>query len=178
MTDPVPVRIRVLGMGNVLMGDDGLGPAVIHALKIGWDWPSDVELVDVGTPGLNLTPFLAGVPYVLLVDVAEHDGAIGEVRTFSQQEVLHLPAPQRVSPHDPGLREALLALEFAGEGPQEFRLVAARPEKVGTGPGLSEKAQAAIPETSRAVIASLAAWGALPKERDAVDFTQPWWLKE
>ena len=177
MTETQPTRIRVLGMGNVLMGDDGFGPAVIHTLERGWEWPADVEVLDVGTPGLNLTPFLTGSPYILLVDVAEHDGAVGDVRMFSRPEVLRLPAPQRVNPHDPGLCEALMALEFAEQGPRDFRLVAARPERVERGPGLSEKIQLAIAGATQEVLAVLAEWGAHPVARAMPSTDPPWWLK-
>jgi hydrogenase maturation protease len=168
-------RIRVLGLGNVLMGDDGFGPSVAHALERGWEQPDDVEVIDVGTPGLNLTPFLSGPERIILLDVAEHDGPVGEVRLFSREDVLRMPVPQRVSPHDPGLREALLALDFAGQGPRDFRLVAARPQHVGTGPGLSPCLQAAVPAAIEAVLALLAQWNASPRRRTQPAGDGPWW---
>lgn len=168
--------IRVLGMGNVLMGDDGFGPAVIAALESSWKWPVEVELVDVGTPGLNLTPFLGGVDRVLLVDTAEHDGAVGAIRIFSRADVMRLPPGQRVSPHDPGLEAALFALDFAGGGPADFRLVAVRPECITTGPGLSARVRAAIPEATRAVLDVLAEWDLHPQSLATPAVETPWWL--
>ncbi len=175
MSQPGTTSIRVLGLGNVLMGDDGFGPSVIDALERGWELPPEVELVDVGTPGLNLTPFLTGAPRIVLVDLVKHGGAPGAVRAFAHQEVLSAPPPQRVSPHDPGLREALLALDFAGEGPLDFRLVGAQPERVATGPGLTPRLAGAVGEAVEAVVAILAGWGARPCRRATPLPGAPWW---
>ena len=49
--------VRVLGLGNVLMGDDALGPWVVHHLVSTYDFPPEVAVVDVGTPGLDLVPY-------------------------------------------------------------------------------------------------------------------------
>ena len=60
--------VRVLGLGNVLMGDDALGPWVIHFLVETYAFPPEVEVVDVGTPGLDLVPYVAGPCGIILVD--------------------------------------------------------------------------------------------------------------
>ncbi len=49
-------RIAVIGLGNVLMGDDAFGPYVAHLLDGWYEWPDDVQVVEVGTQGLDLTP--------------------------------------------------------------------------------------------------------------------------
>ena len=86
------MHIRVLGLGNVLMGDDGFGPAVIHALGSEWELP-DVEVHDVGTPGLDLVPFLSGAECVVLVDTVRADGPPGHVRRYDLPAILsHAPA--------------------------------------------------------------------------------------
>ena len=54
--------IRVLGLGNVLMSDDGFGPYVARVLEAFYEFPDDVEVIDVGTPGLDLTPYLGALP--------------------------------------------------------------------------------------------------------------------
>ena len=52
------VRIAVVGLGNVLMGDDGFGPYVAHLLEAWYEWPDDVQVVELGTQGLDLTPYV------------------------------------------------------------------------------------------------------------------------
>jgi len=85
--------VHVIGLGNVLMGDDALGPWVIHHLSANYELPDDVQLLDAGTPGLDLTPYLSGVPVVILVDTVRSDGAPGELRLYRKESLLKL-APQ------------------------------------------------------------------------------------
>ena len=53
------MRVRVVGLGNVLMQDDGVGPHVARVLEAGWTVPENVRVLDLGTPGLDLVPHLA-----------------------------------------------------------------------------------------------------------------------
>ena len=64
---------NVLGLGNVLMGDDGFGPAVVRAFENAYAVGPDVLVVDVGTPGLDLTPWLADVDRVIIVDTVKSE---------------------------------------------------------------------------------------------------------
>src|SRR5512138_763879 len=95
--------VRVLGLGNVLMGDDAFGPWVIEELLARWEIPGAVSVVDVGTPGLDLTPYLGGADAVVLVDTVKADGPPGRIHVYEKRELLRLPAAPRLSPHDPGL---------------------------------------------------------------------------
>lgn len=104
--------ICVLGLGNVLMGDDGFGPAVVRAFEETYDAGPEVCVVDIGTPGLDLTPWLADVEHLIVVDTVASDLAPGTLRLYDKNDVLRHASAARVGPHDPGLKEALGALEF------------------------------------------------------------------
>ena len=67
MTDS-PSPIRILGIGNVLMGDDGLGPYAIEIFRSRYDLPDHVELVDGGTPGLDFLPYISHARSVMVLD--------------------------------------------------------------------------------------------------------------
>jgi hydrogenase maturation protease len=95
--------IRVLGLGNVLMSDDGFGPFVIRVLEANYDCPAGVEFVDVGTPGLDLTPFLLGADAVIFVDTVTSHGVPGEIRLYDRQAILRVPPQTRTGGHDPAL---------------------------------------------------------------------------
>ena len=108
------MSVAVLGLGNVLMGDDALGPYTVRVFEAQYEVPEGVEVRDLGTPGLDLTPHLADLTRLILVDTVRSDGDPGDLRLYRLEEVLqHAPGP-RVSPHDPGVKEALLSLRFAG----------------------------------------------------------------
>jgi hydrogenase maturation protease len=169
-------RLLVLGIGNVLTGDDAVGPHVVELLDAGWELPPDVAVVEAGTPGLDLTVFLHGVEAVLVVDAVRAQGAApGEIRRYQREALLARPPVPALSPHEPGLREALLTMEFGGGGPREVRLLGVVPAQVETGAGLSEAVRAAVPRLLEAVLAELASLGALPRKRARPREPDLWW---
>lgn len=171
-------RIRILGLGNVLAGDDGFGPAVALALQACYDWPDDVEVVDVGTPGLDLVPFVSRLEVAVFVDTVRSEGSPGEIRVYDKAQLLRHAPPARVSPHDPGVKETLLALEFAGDAPRDVVVVGAIPGPVRLEPGLSAPLRDAVPAAMEAVVAALRPFGVAPRPRALEAPVVPWWEVE
>jgi hydrogenase maturation protease len=170
-----PRRITVAGLGNVLHGDDAFGPWVIEALAAGFVFPEGVSLADLGTPGLDLTPFVTGLDALVLIDTVLADAAPGTLRLYRRDELLrHAPQP-RLSPHDPGVKEALLIAQFAGTAPRELLLVGAVPDSTAMGVGLSAALRAALPAAVAAVVTELLRLGAAPAARAAPRPPRPWW---
>jgi len=164
----------VLGLGNVLMGDDGLGPAVVHAFEAEYVVPPGVEVVDLGTPGLDLLPWLADVERVILVDTIKSDLPPGTVRVYEKADLLRHAPTARVGPHDPGVKEALLALEFAGRAPQEVVLIGVVPESTALGLELTSAVKAAVPFALEQIASALAKCGS-PARRRTDDVSTPCW---
>jgi hydrogenase maturation protease len=169
--------VRVLGLGNVLMGDDAFGPWVVEELLARWEIPAGVSVVDVGTPGLDLTPYLGGADAVVIADTVHADGPPGRIHTYEKAQLLRLPAVPRLSPHDPGLADALLALTLAGSAPREVVLVGAVPASVAKGIGLSQSLRRAVAPAAAEVARRLAALGlpCFPRAEGAEP--SPWWEK-
>jgi hydrogenase maturation protease len=167
-----------LGLGNVLMGDDALGPWVIEELLAGWEFPEGVGVLDVGTPGLDLTPYLAGADTVLLVDTVKADGPAGAIRVYPRDQLLSRPPQPRTSPHDPGLTEALFALELEGSAPRDVVLVGVIAESVASGIGLSPPVREAVGRAAAEVVERLAGLGLPPRPRVGAAPASPWWEKE
>ena len=171
-------EIAVLGLGNVLMGDDGFGPHVIATLRAGYEFTASVAVEDLGTPGLDLHPHLVGRRAVILVDTVRAEGKPGTLHTYSRDELLsHAPQP-RTSPHDPGVKEALLALEFAGGGPSEVLLIGAIPATVEQGTTLSAPLSAAVPTAVNAVVERLMDLGCPARRRDTPRPPDTWWTED
>jgi hydrogenase maturation protease len=171
----VSVRAAVLGLGNVLMGDDGFGPYLVRVLASEWEFPPEVSLQDLGTPGLDLAPYLAGLDLVVIVDTVAAQGRAGDVRTYTRAELLrHAPGP-RLSPHDPGVKEAVLTAELAGTAPGVLWVVGVVPGKVGTGIGLSAAVQAALPAAMAEVRRLLEEAGLLARRRAEPLPRGIWW---
>ena len=167
--------VRVIGLGNVLMSDDGFGPYVIHALNANYDFPANVAVTDVGTPGLDLTPYLMGADKLIVVDTVRSDGPAGTIRLYRREDILrHAPQP-RLGPHDPGLKETLLALEFNGTGPDEVLLVGVIPGQTLPHPRLTGDVRAAVPSAMREVLDELARLGIRATPRRDPFTGGPWW---
>lgn len=169
------MKARVLGLGNVLMGDDALGPTVAHRLAAGWSFPEGVEVLDLGTPGLDLIPYVTGVEVVVLVDTVKAAAPPGSLRVYGLEDILRHPPGPRLSPHDPGVKEALLTAQVMGEAPREVRLVGVVPERVATGIGLSPALQAALPGVEAAVVAELQQLGLAPHPAAVPAELRLWW---
>jgi hydrogenase maturation protease len=172
-----PGEVRVLGLGNVLMGDDALGPWVIEELLANREFPDGVAVLDVGTPGLDLTPYLADADTILLVDTVKADGPPGAIRIYSREELLSRPPQARVSPHDPGLTEALLALDFVGCAPRDVVLIGVVPGVVAKGIGLTPAVKEAVGQAAAEVVRLLARLGFSPLPRPSAVPASPWWEK-
>jgi len=168
-------RVSVVGLGNVLMGDDAFGPMVIRALEAGYEFPADVAVSDLGTPGLDLIPYFTGLDALVIVDTVSSAGSPGELRLYRRDEILRTPPQPRLSPHDPGLKEALLTAEFAGNGPREVLLVGAIPGEVRTAVGLSGPVRAAVPVAVAEVVRELGRLGVPARAREAPLPLDPWW---
>jgi hydrogenase maturation protease len=165
----MPVLASVLGLGNILMGDDGFGPAVVRAFEETYEVGSDVRLFDLGTPGLDLTPWLADVDRVIIVDTIKVDLPPGSMRFYDKRELMRHVPTARVSPHDPGLSETLRMLEFAGRAPQHVTLVGVVPGRVAMGLEPSDAVRDAVPRAVGAIADALRAAGFPARSRSSFD---------
>jgi hydrogenase maturation protease len=167
--------IRVLGLGNVLMGDDAFGPYVIEALNASYDFPAGVSVIDAGTPGLDLAPFLLGADAIVVIDSVRADGPAGALRVYRRDAILAHAPQQRLGPHDPGFKQTLLTLDFAGSGPRDVTLVGAIPAATAPCARLSAPVREVVPAAVDAVVAELARLGAPATPRLTPAVPAPWW---
>ena len=165
----------VLSLGNVLMSDDGLGPAVLHAFQEQYVVGPDVEVMDLGTPGLDLSPWLADTDRVILIDTVKAPLPPGSLRLYKKSDLLSRVPGVRVSPHDPGVKETLLALEFAGRAPRDIELIGVVPAVTTMGLDLSPAVESAIPAAVGAVVAALERAGVAVGKRPEPFAHAPWW---
>jgi hydrogenase maturation protease len=173
MTETKPVR--VLGVGNVLCSDDGLGPYAIKVLEAEYDFPDGVEVIDVGTPGLDFTPYLADSRLVLVLDTVHGDEPPGSLKLYRDGEIVAKPPPSRMSPHEPGLREALMATEFSDASPDEIVLVGVVPSSTEQGTRLTEAVRQAVPKVVDVVVEELTRIGKAPIRRAEPAEIDIWW---
>ncbi len=135
----------VLGLGNPLMGDDGVGLAALHRLKQGYALSREVELLDGGTWGMNLLPVLEDHRSVVLLDainVGARPGSLVEL----ERAALPRYFQHKLSPHQIDLREVLALMEWRGTMPETLVTLGIQPEQVELGYGLSPAVEATLPD--------------------------------
>ena len=171
----MPARIAVLGLGNVLLSDDGFGPFVVESLRAGYELGDNVTVTDLGTPGLGLPAYLSDVDAVVLVDAVAATGEPGELRVYRRGDIDRVPPKPRVSPHDPALQEALWLVDLSGNGPSEVCLIGVIPERTTLGTTLSEPVRRACEPALAAVIDELGRLGAAVAGRKDASPPTVWW---
>ncbi len=164
-----------MGLGNVLSQDDGLGPFVIETLLAGWEFDENVQVLDLGTPGLQLSPYLEGQDALIVVDTVRSDGEPGDLRLYDRDQLLKHPPAQRTSPHDPGLKETLLSLELHDQSPRRVLVVGVIPGETGYEPRLTDAVRAAVPAAVEAVLAELEELGVPARPRPEPHEPRIWW---
>jgi hydrogenase maturation protease len=169
------MNIRIIGVGNVHMSDDGFGPYVARVLEALYELPEYVQIIDGSTPGLELAPHLVNADAVIFVDTVTSGGRSGELHEFRLTDLLQHPPLARLSPHDPGVAEALLTVAAAGMGPREALIVGVVPEWVATGVQLSAAVRAAIHPVIGLITTELSRLGVRLVPRAVPRPPETWW---
>ena len=148
----------MLGLGNVILTDDGLGVYAVRRLRARNSLGPGVEVVEGGTAGLLLLPWLADSRRAIVVDAVDRGAPPGSLhRLDGATWTSALDA--RMSPHDAGLADLLGAARASGALPDDVVLLGLQPARIGWGTTLSPAVAAALDRLVDAVAAQLAAWG-------------------
>ncbi len=143
----------VLGLGNPLMGDDGLGLRALARLRQEWE-VEGADLVDGGTWGMNLLPLIEDTARLLLLDAIDVGAAPGTLVELERDEIPRLFA-RKLSPHEVDLREVLALAELRGTLPREMAALGLQPRDVELGTELTPEVAAGMAALLDRVIARL-----------------------
>ncbi len=141
----------ILGMGNPLRGDDGVGCCMVEEL-MHLELPHGVHVLDGGAGGLGLLNLMEGWKRVVIVDAAEMGREPGEFVRFTPADVRLASAPDRFSLHHAGLSEVLALANALDRTLPEMVIFGVQPASVGWGEGLSPAVEAALPALIAAVL--------------------------
>jgi hydrogenase maturation protease len=148
----------LLGVGNLLLSDEGVGIHVVRRLQEVAQLPEDVEVVDGGTSGLELMHHLDGVSRLIVVDAIETGQPPGTLARIAGDQVpAHLSL--KISPHEIGLPEMLLAAKLRGLYPDEVVVWGAQPDTCKVGLELSPAVAAQVDVLVEKILRELADWG-------------------
>ena len=154
-------HVLILGLGNPLLGDEGIGVRVVEELK-GLELPDGVTVVEGGTAGLGLIGLMEGYQRVIIVDAADMGHPPGRVVRFTPLEARFKTAEAPLSLHQIGLGEVLALAEALEVAPAELVIIGIQPSRIEGGVGLSPEVEGAIPQIIRIILDELDATGISP----------------
>jgi hydrogenase maturation protease len=157
MSEPVAAAL-VIGLGNPLMGDDGIGLAALDRLRDGWRLPPSVELLDGGTWGLNLMPRIETASQVLFLDAVRAGRPPGTLAELTGPELPRMLG-LKLSPHQIDLREVLALLDLRGTTPPTMACLGLEPASVEMRTALSPAVASRLDALADAAARRLGEWG-------------------
>ena len=150
--------VVVLGLGNLLRRDEGLGVLAVQKLAETLVFDGPVRLIDGGTLGLGLLSELEGAAQLIVLDAVLGDGPPGSAVRLAGDEV-PVFFGKLVSAHDIGLPDILAVMSLRGTGPDEVVVLGLVPGEIELGWGLSQPVEAALDTLVSAARDELARWG-------------------
>lgn len=154
----------MLGIGNLLLRDEGVGVHAARALRERYVFPPGVKIIDGGTMGLDLLPFIEGYDHLLIVDAVDFRAEPGAIQVIEDGDIRKF-LDIKFSMHQVGLPDMLFAASLAGMAPPRICLVGIQPHIIDTGLELSDALKERFGDLMDAVMEKLASWGLEVKER-------------
>ena len=150
----------VLGLGNLVHADDGVGVHAIERLLENPGVPPDVDLLDGGTQGLNLLSQISGVRRILVVDAVDAGQPPGTIMRFEGSSLTGMPGKPSV--HQLGFADLMVALQLIGGAPEEMVVLGVQPLSTEWSAELTPPVQAALEPLTKEVIQQLETWAQSP----------------
>ncbi len=152
-------KIGILGIGNLIVGDEGFGVHTVRYLEEHYEFPDNVLIKDGGTAGIYMSPFLEACDPVLVIDVVDIDAEPGSMHYYSSDDVKAGKISTRMSPHQLGLLEILEICKLRDAAPETLEFYCVVPHKLETSTELSEVVTPRVKEISDIVLKRLAELG-------------------
>jgi hydrogenase maturation protease len=167
--EPIPAKASapktlILGVGNLLSSDEGVGIHVIQRLQAEYQFPEEVQLLDGGTLGMDLLFYLENVRNLLIIDAVETGQPPGTLMRLAGEEV---PAyfSLKMSPHQVGVPDMLFAAKLRDMYPEEVVLWGVQPATLDIGLELSPPVAAQVEPLVEKVVEELERWGLMVRRR-------------
>ena len=159
MADSInPKKVLLMGIGNTLQQDDGIGIHVTETFKAQAHDPN-IDIIDGGTIGLALLPEIEDHDAVIIVDASEIGERPGTMRIYRNQEIDRQISGRRKTPHEVALADLFSAAAIRGRGPEERVLIAIQPSCTESGMEPTPEVLASIPRACEAITHLTREWG-------------------
>lgn len=148
----------VLGVGNIILSDEGFGVRVVEYLQKNFIFPENVALIDGGTLGVELTHFVTGTQRLLIIDSIDGGAKAGKIFHLRGDEIKAHFA-QKISAHEVGIQDVLTMLELSGKKIPHVELIGAQPFSLEAGVELTSQMAELVPTFADMAIKILREWG-------------------
>ena len=148
--------IIVLGLGNLLKSDDGIGIHAIQCLQQDARTPSSIRLVDGGTLGLELLQYAWNCSHLLVIDAVDMDASPGTMVSLNSEDFGRLTGG--ATAHDLGFADLLAAMKLVGAEPPIVKLIGVQPETLKLGTELSQPVAEVLPYLLDEAISQVGEW--------------------
>ncbi|EEW24945.1 HyaD/HybD family hydrogenase maturation endopeptidase [Rhodobacter ferrooxidans] len=160
MSANTPDRVLILGIGNVLWADEGFGVRCIEAMADRYAVPPQVRLLDGGTQGLYLLPFLEEADALIVFDAVDYGLPPGTMKIVRDAEVPAFMGAKKMSLHQTGFQDVIATAQLLDRCPSRMTLIGCQPvELEDYGGGLRAEVAAQIEPALQVALGELAGWG-------------------
>ncbi len=149
-------RIGILGLGNLLLCDEGFGVHFINYLTERYDIPDNFSVLDGGTAGIMLAPFMEDVDLLFVIDTVALDAEPGSIHHYTDEDIKAGNLQFRMSPHQFGLLEILSLSKLRDRAPERTEMITVVPEDLSTRIGLSPTLEPKLAEIMEILTKALA----------------------
>jgi hydrogenase maturation protease len=161
------MRIVVLGVGNILLSDEGVGVRAVERLQRDYRLPPTVEVIDGGTSAMEMLDDLAGADHLIIVDAVRSGRAPATMVRIADEDV-PVFFKTKLSPHQIGLSDVLATLELIGERPGRITVIGIEPVALDTAMALTPQVEALLPKVVDQLVKELRQLG-VALERSAAE---------
>lgn len=168
------MSVVVIGLGNVLLSDEGLGVRAVELLEERYLLPESVEVIDGGTSAMDLLNPLSNSAQVIIADAVKTGAPPCTLVRLADEDVPRF-FQTKISPHQLGLSDLLALLTVQGEAPEKITIIGMVPESLRTNVGLTDGVNAKMDEMVQMLVDELGSLGIEPKLRQ--DGIQGFWAE-
>jgi hydrogenase maturation protease len=151
-------KILVIGLGNILLKDEGVGVHTVNDMGKRYTFSPPVELIDGGTMGLDLLPFFEEYKRILIVDAVDFGKEPGHIEAIEDEHIPFVFLP-KLSAHHIGLYDVLFAAELMDIKPEKICLIGIQPESIDVGLEMTAQIRSNMVRITEQIVRKLEEWG-------------------
>ena len=150
--------VTILGIGNLLMGDEGVGIHALNKLQESYTFSPDINFIDGGTIGIDLIPYFEECKKMIIIDAVDSQEEPGHIVTLKNEEI-HYRFNTKLSLHHAGLADVLSIIKLQDIAAPDMTLIGVQPEVVEMGLDLSTTVENKMQDILKIIVDKLEEWG-------------------